>query len=174
MDRNTNSQPTIEHATQSDIEAVTDLWVRLARNQRLHESSVLPERNRESMRETLAAHQVAECLLVARVGGSVVGFASFTLERGTLALDTTRGLLSNIYVDPPFRGQGIGTALLEAAEDELASQGASVVTLEVMAMNDDARRFYARHGYDSYRVSMKRSLEDDDRSKNDTHSKGDR
>lgn len=168
-----NSRPTIERATQGDLEAVADLWVELARDQRDYESYVLAETNRETMRDTLAAHQVNDGLLVARVDGEIVGFASFTLERGSLALDATRGLLSNIYVDPAYRDRGIGSALLEVAEDELAARGAEVVILEVMAANDDALRFYERQGYDTYRVAMKRDLEDD-RSENDTHSREDR
>ena len=167
-----NSRPTIERASPDDIEAVADMWVRLARDQRRYDSYVYADANRETMRETLAAHQVNDGLLVAREGDSVVGFASFSIERGSLDLDADRGLLSNIYVEPGARGQGLGTALLEAAEDELAAQGAEVVVLEVMARNEAARRFYDRHGYETYRVAMERSL-DDDRSENDTHSKED-
>jgi ribosomal protein S18 acetylase RimI-like enzyme len=164
-------QPTIEPASQEDLETVADLWVRLARGQREHGSHVRPAANRETMREALAAHRVADGLLVARLEGSIVGFASSSIERGSLELDTTRGLLSNVYVEPAFRGRGIGTALLEAAEASLARQGADVMVLEVMADNEAARRFYRRQGYDRFRVTMSRSL--DDRGENDTHSKED-
>ncbi|MXV62285.1 GNAT family N-acetyltransferase [Natronorubrum sp. JWXQ-INN-674] len=173
MDPNNNSRPTIERATQDDIDAVADLWVRLARDQREYESFVRAADNRETMRETLAAHQVNDGLLVARLGDSIVGFASFTIERGSLELDATRGLLSNLYVDPAYRDHGLGTALLEAAEETLTERGAAVMVLEVMAANEAARRFYERQGYDTYRVGMKRSLENDASSKNDTHSKED-
>ena len=174
MPPNDNSQPTIERATQADIDAVAELWVRLARDQRRHGSFVRADANRATMRETLAAHQVNDGLLVARVGDAVVGFASFSIERGSLELDATRGHLSNIYVEPAYRERGIGTALLEAVEDELADRGVEVVILEVMAQNEAARRFYEQQGYETYRVAMKRDLEDgDDRSENDTHSKED-
>ena len=185
MGPNSNSPPTIEigHAAADDVEAVADLWVRLARDQRAYDSYVRADANRETMRDTLAAHQVNDGLLVARDGDSIVGFASFSVERGSLELDADRGLLSNIYVDPAYRGRGIGAALLETAENELAAQGAEVVVLEVMADNEAARRFYDRQGYDTYRVAMERDLEDesdadgegggDDRSENDTHSRED-
>ncbi|WP_121742770.1 GNAT family N-acetyltransferase [Natronorubrum halophilum] len=170
-----NSQPTIEieHASQDDIEAVTDLWVRLARDQREYESYVRAADNRETMRATLSAHQVNGGLLVARLDREVIGFTSFTIERGSLELDGTRGLLSNLYVDPAARDRGVGSALLEAAEETLREQGADVMILEVMAENEDARRFYRRQGYDTYRVAMERSLEDEGASENDTHSKED-
>ncbi|MFA9415531.1 N-acetyltransferase family protein [Natrinema sp. HArc-T2] len=166
-----NPQPTIELATRDDLETVTDLWVQLARDQRRHDSAVRADSNRDTMRETLAAYQINDGLLVARLAGEIVGFASVTLERGSLELDSTRGLLSNIYVEPAFRDRGIGAALLEAAEEATAERGADEVLLEVMADNEAARRFYRREGYDEFRVTMSRSLEN--RDENDTHSKED-
>ncbi|ADD06876.1 GNAT family acetyltransferase [Natrialba magadii ATCC 43099] len=156
---------TIEHATTDDIDAVTDLWVQLAQGQREHDSAVRAEANREAMRETLAAHQITDGLLVARVGEDdnthdIVGFASVSLERGSLELDRTRGLLSNLYVLPAYRGQGIGSKLLVAAATELEDQGAEVLLLEVMAANDAARRFYRSHGFEPYRLGMQRPLTD--------------
>ena len=165
------TSPTIEPATKEDVPAVTDLWVRLASEQRAHGSHVLPEENRETIRETLAAHQVNDGLLVARLEG-VVGFSSFTVEHGTFELDTSRGLLSNLYVRPAHRGDGIGTALLEATETALKERGVDVIALEAMADNEAARRFYRRNGYGTHRVALERRLADQE--KNDTHSKEER
>ena len=159
----------IEPATRADLEAVADCWVALARDQREYGSHVLPEANRESILGLLSAHQFNDGLLVARLDGDLVGFATVAVEHGTFTLDATRGILSNLYVTPPVRGRGIGTALLERAQDTLEEQGVEVVTLEAMADNESARRFYRRHGYEPYRVAMERSLADE----NDTHSKED-
>ncbi|GAB3664136.1 N-acetyltransferase family protein [Halopiger thermotolerans] len=174
---------TIEPATSDDVDAVTELWVRLARGQRAYDSAVRADANRNRMRETLAAHQAADALLVARAegagNGDPVGFVSFSLEHGALELDATRGTISNIYVEPAHRDRGIGAALLEAAADALADRGAEVVILEVMADNEAARRFYRDRGFDAFRVTMSRSLEDREarcdrsESENDTHSKED-
>ena len=164
------TSPTIEPATDEDLPTVTDLWVRLATEQREHGSHVLPEENRETIRETLAAHQVNGGLLVARLE-SVVGFSSFTVEGGTFELDATRGLLSNLYVRPAYRGEGIGTALLEATEEALEDRGVDVVALEAMAANEAALRFYRRNGYGTHRVALEAPI---DRSENDTHSKEER
>ena len=166
------ARPTIERATPEDLQTVTDLWVRLAEEQREHGSHVLPEENRETIRETLAAYRTNGGLLVARLEGAVVGFSSFTVERGTFELDATRGLLSNLYVRPTDRSQGIGTALLEATETALEERGVDVVVLEAMAANEAARQFYRRNGYGTHRVAMEREV--DDRTKNDTHSKEER
>lgn len=152
----------IEPARSEDVEPVTDMWVSLARSQRAYDSVIRAEANRERMRESLAAHAAADALLVARLEGSVVGFASFSIERGALELDVTRGTLSNIYVEPEYRGRGIGTALLEATEAALEARGVDVVLLEVMAGNEAARRFYRERGYEYHRLTMGRSIATDD------------
>ncbi|TYT61577.1 GNAT family N-acetyltransferase [Natrialba swarupiae] len=162
----------VEPATPDDLEAITELWVRLARDQCSHGSYVRPDPNRTTMRETLAAYQATDGLLVARVDGEIVGFASFSVEHGALELEATRGSLSNLYVEPDYRGRGIGSALLEAVEAAFEARDVEVLVLEVMAENEEARRFYRRHGYDPLRVTMERSLAG--RSENDTHSKEDR
>ncbi len=70
----------------------------------------------------------------------VVGFCAFWL-----VFDEVH--INNVAIRPAWRGQGIGTALLEhvfAAGGEL---GARRATLEVRASNAGARRLYARLGF---------------------------
>ncbi len=162
----------IELADGDDLGAVTDLWVALARDQREHGSHVGAETNRETMYATLGAHQVDDGLLVARDGDSVVGFASFAVEHGTLELECRRGLLSNLYVEPAYRGNGIGTALLERVEERLSARGVEVCLLEAMVANEAARRFYHSAGYEPFRIGYQRRLGHS--SENDTHSKEER
>lgn len=162
-------QPEIEPATQAELETIADWWVRLAREQREHGSHVLPEPNRETIVDVLGAHRIAGGLLVAKLDDEPVGFASFTMERGSFELDVTRGFLSNLYVTHAYRNRGVGTALLEAVESELASRGAEVLALEAMANNEAARRFYRRNGYEPYRVAMERRLAGEH--ENDTHTR---
>ncbi len=166
------TQPVIEPATQADIEPITALWVDLAHGQREYGSAVRAVPNRKTMRETLAAHLHVDGLLVARLDGDIVGFASFSVQQGSLELDATRGLLSNLYVLPAHRDRGIGSKLLTAVEDALADRGVEHLLLEVMAGNEHARRFYRSHGYEPFRIGMCRSI--DRQSENDTHTKEDR
>lgn len=164
--------PVIEAATGDDVEAILTHWVRLAHDQRTYGSDILAEENRQLMREVLSAHRFDGRLLVARVDGDLAGFASFSVEDGSMALESTRGLLSNLYVRPLYRNRGIGTKLLDAVERELDDRGVDDVLLEVMAGNEAARRFYREAGYDQFRVTMKRSLSES--RKNDTPSKDER
>lgn len=48
---------------------------------------------------------------------------------------------------PEYRGQGVGTALLAAADQRARERGCCKVTLEVITTNDGARRLYQRCGF---------------------------
>lgn len=56
-------------------------------------------------------------------------------------------LLDELYVAPDLRGQGIGSALLAAAEAAVVRRGAGLLEINVDGEDIDARRFYERHGY---------------------------
>jgi len=92
---------------------------------------------------------------------SVLGFVMFSVD--TQAFETTvpRGTIQNLYVQPAFRNDGIGSELLDAATVALAERGIDVVKLEVMATNDAARRFYRRHGFEPHRVQLAKRVEND-------------
>lgn len=140
---------------------LTDMWVELARDQRSYGSHLLGSENHAVVRETVVQRIIADSLLVARQEGNVVGFVMFTIERGRYEQDVTPGLIENIYVEPAARRDGIGSALLGAAEDRLVADGATVVRLEAMAENEGARQFYVAHGYAPHRLELEKSTEND-------------
>lgn len=140
---------------------LTDMWVDLARDQRSYGSHLLGPENRAGIRETVVQRIVADNLLVARREDSVVGFAMFSVEHGRYEQDVTPGLVENLYVEPAARREGIGSALLRAAEERLVADGATVIQLEAMADNDTARQFYAAHGYTPHRLELEKPTEND-------------
>lgn len=81
----------------------------------------------------------------ARVGGAAVAFRSPGVEmlegRDDLAV------LWDIRVAPDMRGNGVGTALLQAAEWWGSEKGATSMKIETQNVNVPACRFYSRHGY---------------------------
>ncbi|WP_418286100.1 GNAT family N-acetyltransferase [Halorubrum sp. DTA46] len=150
-------------ATIDDVDAVTDLWIALAAGQRRHGSTLLAEENRGAVREWVARSTVTGELLVARATEGhadrvPVGFVAFSLERGGYDRDRTRGTVSNLFVVRERRGDGIGSALLSAAERALHEAGAKTVALEALADNERARAFYAAHGYEPHRVELTKSV----------------
>ena len=150
---------TVAPATVDDVDDVTDLWVALAEGQRRHGSTLLAEPNRAAVREWVARSVVTGELLVARDGdGRPIGFVGFSLDREGYERDRVRGTVSNLFVVPERRGEGIGADLLDAAERALAASGAEAVALEALADNDRARTFYTDRGYDRHRVELTKSL----------------
>ncbi|GAA0526784.1 Acetyltransferase (GNAT) family protein [Halorubrum aquaticum] len=159
--------PRVVAATVDDVDAVTDQWVTLARDQRRHGSTLLASANRAAVRNWVARSVVTGELLVAREGNgsderpdeeAIVGFVAFSIERDGYERDGTRGTVSNLFVSPERRNEGIGAALLAAAERELAAAGADAVALEALADNERARSFYADHGYDLHRVELRKEV----------------
>jgi len=151
----------IQAASTDQAGAITDQWVDLATDQRAYGAHILPEQNRATIRDAVLKHIIADELLVAVEGGSILGFVMFTVETGEYEQDVRRGLVRNIYVAEPHRGAGVGSQLLEAAESRLADRGVDVVSLDVMATNDAARRFYRRHGYTPHRIGLEKPTEND-------------
>ena len=58
-----------------------------------------------------------------------------------------KGYIANIAVDPLFRRQGIGSALLDDAADFARQAGLAFLTLEVRRSNLGAQALYRRHGF---------------------------
>ena len=52
-----------------------------------------------------------------------------------------------LAVDPDFRGQGTGAALLEQAETVARERGVAVLRIDTNTQNQVTRRLFPRHGY---------------------------
>ncbi|QDX40862.1 GNAT family N-acetyltransferase [Salarchaeum sp. JOR-1] len=154
---------TIEAATTDDLDALVEQWAALVEGQRRHGTHLLAAENRNAARGVLGQRIAADQLRVARDGDGRLGFATYYLEDGLYDQDATRGIVENVYVDPPHRNQGIGSRLLDAAETELEARGADTLAIAVMADNDAARGLYESRGYAAHRVILEKPAE------NDTH-----
>ncbi len=75
-------------------------------------------------------------VVVARRGGEAAGFIMVVADE-----------LEQIYVGRNHRGAGIAQLLLAAAEQEISAAGHAEAWLAVVAGNDRARAFYAKHGW---------------------------
>ncbi|HVS49223.1 MAG TPA: GNAT family N-acetyltransferase [Candidatus Dormibacteraeota bacterium] len=79
---------------------------------------------------------------VAIVDGQVVG----TVAAGTGEF-TGAAALTALWVDPRFRGQGVGTALIDAVMEWARSEQFDQVLLWVTEVNETAARLYEHHGF---------------------------
>lgn len=85
--------------------------------------------------------------VLALISGSPAHAVALLTLRPNVWYDGPVALLDELYVAPERRGQGIGSALLAAAEAVVIQRGAEVLEINVDGEDTDARRFYERHGY---------------------------
>lgn len=106
----------------AEIDAVTD---------RLYSADRLVERSEDPDTR----------LVVARRDDAVVGAAE-----GRLALDGDVGVVDWLHVDPPERGQGVGTELFEDLRASLTDDGADELRARIFASNAEGAPFLERFG----------------------------
>lgn len=78
--------------------------------------------------------------VVARIGGSVVGYA------GLMAM-LDDGHITTVAVDPSWNRCGVGTRLLACTVRRAVDLGVQQLTLEVRMSNTGAQRLYQRFGF---------------------------
>ena len=83
-------------------------------------------------------------IIVALDEDMIVGYVNPVSDGG-------EGWIGGIGVLPKYRGAGIGTKLMAAAEAKLRDRGVRSVQLEVIEGNTRAQRLYNRLGYDATR-----------------------
>jgi GNAT superfamily N-acetyltransferase len=79
--------------------------------------------------------------LVARTGQTVIGCVALRLLPGGL------GEVMRVFVEPTARNRGVGALLMRAVEDAARGQGLTRVRLDTRTELAEARRLYARNGY---------------------------
>jgi diamine N-acetyltransferase len=86
--------------------------------------------------------------LLGEVDGKLVAYAQI---RRTEVPECVTGPspieLVRFYIDAPWHGQGLAPALMTAALEQCATQGARTIWLGVWERNHRAMRFYAKHGF---------------------------
>ena len=155
---------TIRPATPEDEPALTEVQHSSA----IHHATIDPDRWRmqtleEGARSRRHWHRVQprSAGLVAVADGRVVGMIELYLKRPR---DPEGAQVARIKVDlglavaPDWRGRGVGTALMRAAEDWARAQGAERMVLDLNAANEGALRLYERLGYTVNSLDMDKPI----------------
>ncbi|PSR25173.1 MAG: GNAT family N-acetyltransferase [Sulfobacillus benefaciens] len=85
----------------------------------------------------------------------IAGFVWVALR---MDLQGTYGSIDQVYLREPYRRQGYGKLLMEAAHDFIRKQGITIARLYVTADNADAVHLYENQGYHTTRLEMERTL----------------
>jgi GNAT superfamily N-acetyltransferase len=97
-------------------------------------------------------------VLVAEVGGIVVGVCQVIVVRHVQRRGGRCAELESMHVDPEWRGRGVGGVLLEGAIAHARGLGCYRIQLTSNVARTDAHRFYERHGFVASHVGFKRVL----------------
>ncbi len=101
-------------------------------------------------------------ILVAEHTGAPVGFvccwADHDADEMIHAETRPHGYIADVFVAAAERGQGVGGALIAAAEAYLAGLGFARVRLISLAANADARAVYEHLGYRAYEIAYEKTL----------------
>ncbi len=87
-------------------------------------------------------YEARDGLWVALVRGEVRGFVEVAWD-----MDQRLGWIRHLLVDRAWRGQGIGTALLQRAARAAQERGVNRIVVSVNAKNDPGIQFFIRQGF---------------------------
>jgi ribosomal protein S18 acetylase RimI-like enzyme len=127
----------------NEAEAVRRLWTRAGLTRPWNEAAKDVD---------FALRSPCATILVARASGAIVATAM-------VGHDGHRGAVYYVASDPDARGQGLGRAIMDAAEAWLREQGVWKLNLLIRAENDAVRGFYEALGYAAQdRIAMQKDI----------------
>lgn len=149
----------IRQASSDDAVAIVDeLWMPFARDMaKLDDYNALASDIRadaiEHREEKLS--QANYCAQLAVEDDAFVGFATGEVQPSAPVFERGATLaISEAYVRPDWRQQGIASALLEALEAWADERGYETASLSVNADNHAAKAFYESLGFEAKRFQM--------------------
>ena len=143
----------IRKATKDDATAIAQTHVESwqAAYAEILSAEVMESRNLDFRRaewsELFERNDQTERAYVADFGGEVGGFAFTQPCHDDDVKPEDVAELTALYLRPSFFGRGVGTALAQAALQDLRDAGFSEVILWILEGNAGARRFYERTGW---------------------------
>ena len=115
----------------------------------LFEQEVEFEPNAEAQRSSLSKIILDEkigTVLVAKANEKILGMTNLLFTEST-ALGSKVAILEDVVILPEFRGQGIGSQLIDYAIEEAKRVGCKRITLLVDIENAKAQSFYQKKSF---------------------------
>jgi len=138
MSQNTH----IRKATIDDAEQILEFIIGLARYEKLEYEVV---GGLEDIRRTLFGEQPAAEVLIAELDGKAAGFALFFTSYSTF-LAQPGIYLEDLFVQPHYRGHGIGKSLLAHLASLAVNRNMDRLDWSVLNWNEPAIKFYEQLG----------------------------
>ena len=152
----------VRTANEKDVPGLVEMYNKL----RKYELSLLPENVRsiqlnyeleKTDRDVLESiHDPRFIILVAlSEDNELIGFV--TAEYGEFN-GYREGEISFLYVEPKFRGHGVGKLLFEKCLDWFNDKGCKSISINVYAYNNLAKRFYSSLGFTRVQENWKKII----------------
>jgi len=141
----------------SEVDEVVQLWRRLASDHTL----IIDDENLTRFREFLEglSKEDENQVLVYGTELRIVGFLMFVKKaRSMLRLRRSRAMITDLYVEEEYRGQGIASKLLERCLQYLKSMDVEEVRVNVLVDNAPAISLYRKLGFTDHMILMSRPL----------------
>lgn len=157
--RNTTNSATIAAVTAEDVDRLERLWLELHHHHQKTSPHLGPfiddDRSWPVIRELLAKSAKHGVLLVAFDGTSPIGLASVAIDKAselpayadTWATGPQIAETKFLVVSEAARGRGLGAALMDAVETELARRSVTDHLIGAIAPNASAIAFYQARGF---------------------------
>lgn len=156
----------IRDATSADRETLWRFMAALQDFEAVHEPNRLPgsdmaKQHLEALEAWINEHY-AGGNIIAEIAGRPAGWAMFGVvtAHGFMVPEENRliGQLSDLWVEPEFRRQGIAAALIGEAERRFREAGIRRMQIAAIAANTDAIDLYKQLGYNPYEVALSKPL----------------
>lgn len=137
----------VRRATPSDTGSISALYLQLCE----HHARLAPENDRYQVGDedwSRIAHEGVRNpnvrYYVAERGKEIIGFLHLYLVQKPWGLACE---IETLVVKCDSRDKGVGTALMDRAEEVAREEGALAMRVNVLHTNEGGRRFYERSGY---------------------------
>ncbi|WP_051030964.1 arsinothricin resistance N-acetyltransferase ArsN1 family A [Robertmurraya massiliosenegalensis] len=105
----------------------------------------IDEKDPSYMKEWFIKHEGRYKIIVAEVGGEVVGWAALNPYNNRCAYSGVADL--SVYISRNHRGKGIGTKLLKAIDNAAKTSGFHKIVLFTFPFNEMGQKLYVKNGY---------------------------
>lgn len=129
---------TIRKATEKDFEAILGLIKELAAFEHASEQVT------NTVEQMKAEQDLFSCFVVEQADGTIIGMALYYFVYYTWVGKSL--YLDDLYVQQAYRGQGIGSALLDELFKVAKMQNCKRVRWQVLDWNEPAIQFYKKVG----------------------------
>ena len=140
----------IRHAAKEDLEAVSDLIVRVKKLNNEFDPlfAVVPDVKARADKYLAATVDAGDRLLLVAVEGTkVVGVLRAEMRERLFYEPHEEGHITDFYILPEYRRKALGQDMIQEASTELKKMGAQIIVGDVPSQNEIANRFYSKRGF---------------------------